>query len=67
MNEIKRKLFDNLKDYHNDKDFVVGVMSNATHDDDRQAIINYINNGDDVTIENIILLSLHLNNERNKN
>ncbi len=67
MNEIKRKLFDKLKDYHNDKDFVVGVMSNATHDDDRQAIINYINNGDDVTIENIILLSLHLNNERNKN
>ena len=60
--EIKRKLFDKLKAYYNDKDFVIGVMSNVTHDEDRQAIIDYIDNGEDVSVENIILLSLHLDN-----
>lgn len=63
---VKRKLFDKLKEYHNDKDFVCGVVSNTQNDEDRQTIINYIDNSEDVTIENIILLSLHLKNERNR-
>lgn len=63
---VKRKLFDKLKKYHNDKDFVCGVVSNTQNDEDRQTIINYIDNSEDVTIENIILLSLHLKNERNR-
>ena len=66
MNEVKRKLFDKLKAFHNNKDFVIGVMSNVSHDDDRQAIINYIDKGDNVTIDNLILLSLHLNKERKR-
>ncbi len=64
--EIKRKLFDKLKAFYPDKDFVVGVISNVKHDDDRQVIIDYMENGEDVSVETIILLSLHLKNERNK-
>lgn len=64
--EIKRKLFDKLKAFYPDKDFVIGVISNAKYDDDRKAIIDYMENGEDVSVENIILLSLHLKNERNK-
>lgn len=59
--KLKRELFDKLRNYHNDKDFVVGVMSNAKHNDDMKAIIEYMDNGDDVSVENIILLSLHQN------
>lgn len=62
--EIKRKLFDKLKAYYPDKDFVVGVISNVKEDEDRQAIIDFIDNDEDVSVENIILLSLHLNNKR---
>ena len=64
--EMKRKLFDKLKEYHNDKDFVCGVVSNTRNDEDRQTIIDYIDNGENVSVETIILLSLHLKNERNK-
>lgn len=64
--ETKRKLFDKLKAFYPDKDFVIGVISNAKHDDDKRSIIAYIDNGEDVSVENIILLSLHLKNERNK-
>ena len=62
--EIKKKLFAKLKEYYPDKDFVVGVMSNAKNDENRQAIINYIDNGENVSVENIILLSLHLKNKK---
>lgn len=62
--DIKRELFNKLNSFHHDKDFVVGVMSNAKHDEDRKTILQFIENDDDVTIENIILLSLHLSNKR---
>lgn len=65
MENIKRRLFDKLKEFHPDKDFVVGVMSNATHDEDRQAVIDFIENEKDATVEAVILLSLHLRNKRN--
>ena len=64
MNVIKRELFDKLKAFYNDKDFAIGIMSNVSHDEDRQRIIEYIDDGEDVTVENIILLSLYLNEER---
>ena len=64
MSEVKRKLFDRLKAFYNDKDFVVGVMGNAKHPEDQQTIIEFIGNEEDITIEDIILLSLYLCNER---
>lgn len=62
--EVKRKLFDKLRAYYPDKDFVVGVVSGVKEDEDRLAIIDYIDNGEDVSVENVILLSLHLKNKR---
>ena len=62
--DIKRELFNKLNSFYHDKDFVLGVMSNAKHDDDRETILQFMENGEDVTVESIILLSLHLNNER---
>ena len=63
--DIKRKLFDKLKEFHPDKDFVVGVMSNAKHAEDQQSVINFIESEKDATVEDVILLSLHLCNQRN--
>lgn len=65
-NSIKRKLFDILKEFSPDKDFVGGVISNTKNDEDRQNIIDFIQNGDDVTVEKIILLSLYLNQAKYK-
>jgi hypothetical protein len=64
MADTKRKLFDKLKEFHNDKEFVVGVMSNAKHDEDRDLILKFIESEKEATIEDVILLSLHLANER---
>lgn len=59
-NSIKRKLFDVLKEFNPDKDFVGGVISYTKNDEDRQKIIDYIQKGDNVTVENVILLSIYL-------
>lgn len=57
-------LFNKLKAFHNDRDFVLGVMCNAPNDEDMKTIINYMDSGEDITIENLILLSLELGNNR---
>lgn len=62
MTNTKRELFCKLRNLYNDKDFVIGVMSNAQSEEVQQRIINYINAGRDISKENIILLSLHYNN-----
>lgn len=64
MTDIKRTLFDKLKDFHKDKEFVIGVMSNAKHEEDRKAIISFLENEKEATVDDVILLSLHLANKR---
>lgn len=64
--EIKSKLIEKLKTISEDKDFIVGVVSNAKHNDDREAIIEYIDNGENVDYEQLLLLSVWLSQERNK-
>ncbi len=62
--ETRKILVSKLKEIYNNRDFVVGVMSNATHIDDRKTIIDFIDKGEDVTAENIILLAVHLDQKR---
>ena len=63
---IKRELFEKLKLLYKDKDFVYGVMSNVHHDEDRKTIIDYLDHSEDVSVEQTILLSLKLTQERRK-
>lgn len=60
MTKTEERLFFRLKNLYNDKDFVVGVMSSVDDDSDAEAILSFIENGEDVTPENIILLALEL-------
>ena len=62
-NSIKRKLFDVLKEFNPDKDFVGGVISYTKNDEDRQKIIDYIQKGDNVTAQNVIILSIYIKQE----
>ena len=50
--------------FYSNREFVLGVMCNAPHEDDMKTILEYIEKGKDVTRENLILLSLELGNKR---
>ena len=62
--KVKNELIEKLKTISCDKEFLLSVVNHAKHIDDRKAIIDYIDNGEDVTYENLILLSITLGRKR---
>lgn len=44
-----KALFEKLRAFYNDGDFVLGIMCNAPHEDDMKTILEYIEKGKDVT------------------
>ena len=63
LSAVSQTFKDKLQSFYDDRDFIVGVMSNAKHEEDRKTIIDFMDNNE-VTVEDIILLSLELGNER---
>ncbi|MBP3400198.1 MAG: hypothetical protein J6K70_00320 [Selenomonadales bacterium] len=61
---VKRKLFDALCVFHKEKNFVLSVMSIVQHDEDRQTIIDFINQKKKPTEEEVLLMSVDLNQKR---
>lgn len=66
MESTKKKLFDKLKEFHPDKDFVLGVISNVDTDENYQHIIDFMDRGEAVTTENILALSILLDDVTQK-
>lgn len=64
--QIKNQLVNKLKTISEDREFILSVINSARHTDDRKAVIEYIDNGEDVSYENVILLALTLYEEREK-
>lgn len=64
MTDLDNMLLEKLKAIYDDKDFIVGIFSNADNQDDRQRIVDYIDAGEEVTVENLLLLSVFLDNKR---
>lgn len=62
--KMERRLFDVLCEFHKEKNFVIGVCSGAACDEDRQAIIDFINNGENITPGDVILFGVGLNQKR---
>ena len=59
-----KALFEKLRAFYNNRDFGLGVMCNAPHEDDMKTILEYIEIGKNVTRENLILFSLELGNKK---
>lgn len=65
MTELQKKLRDELTIINDDWDFILGVLCYAETPEDQQAIIDFIDKEEDVTDQNILMLALYLENERN--
>lgn len=63
--KISASLIEELKKVPNyDDDFIFGVLVYLKNDEDKQAMINYIQSGKDVTYEQVVLNALWLNQQR---
>lgn len=53
-----------LREIYDSKDFVAGVLAFASNEEDQQAILEFIKNGDDVDDETVTVLAIELNRRR---
>ena len=66
LTNTEKKLIQVLRDIWDDKEFVLGVVTDLETDEERQAVLDYIQSNDGVTTEDIVLLALHIDTERTK-
>ena len=60
LTQTEKRLIGMLRDIWDDKEFVLGVVTNLETDEERQAVIDYIQNNEEVTTEELVLLSLDI-------
>lgn len=62
--EVTLQLIEKLKMFSQDPDYILGTLAESPYDEDRQLIIDYIDNGKDVSYENVLLFSLEVGIQR---
>ena len=60
------ELIEKLRQFSTDDDYILGVLADSEFDEDRQLIIDYIQRGEDVSYENVILFSLEVGLQRDR-
>lgn len=60
----KKELIQKLKTISEDVEFITGVISMASQDNERIQIIRYIDKGEDISYEQLLLLALSLKQTR---
>ena len=60
---VKNELISKLQTISDDREFLLSVINTVRTVEDRKTVINYIDTGENVTYENVILLSLTLHEQ----
>ena len=60
------ELIEKLRQLSTDDDYILGVLVDSEFDEDRQLIIDFIDKGQNVNYESVILFSLEVGQERDR-
>lgn len=60
------ELIEKLRQFSTDDDYILGVLADSEFDEDRQLIIDFIDNGQNVNYESVVLFSLEVGQERDQ-
>lgn len=60
MNELAVELGKKLKNVYDNKNFIIAVLSYADNEEDQKSIMDFIDNGVDVTDETILVYAMGL-------
>ena len=58
--KVTLELIEKLKAFSQEDDYTLGTLAESPYDEDRQLIIDYIDNGEDVNYSNVLLFSLEV-------
>lgn len=61
---VTSELVEELTKLFHDKDFIDGMLAYAATDSDRKVLLDFIREGNDVDIETVTVLAIHLSNSR---
>ena len=64
LTETEKKLYEMLLKIWDDTDFLVGALNSLKDDKEREEVIEFIESNEDVTSEQIDLLSLYISQSR---
>lgn len=64
--KVLEELFDVLKAIRDDKDYIIGVLSSAVTLKEREALLEFIDKGEDVDDETIAVMAMNLADLRKK-
>lgn len=62
--KVTLELIEKLKAFSQEDDYFFGVLAQSAVDSDRKLIIDYIDNGKDVSYSNILLFALEVGQKR---
>lgn len=65
-NELGKSLVKELCKFSDDEEYIAGVLLDVKNEEDKEILLRYIQSGDDVDYEQIILNALWLNQQRKK-
>ena len=60
LTEVEKELVEKLRIIRNDKEFVIGVLSFLESDEERKHVLDFIQNKNDVTSDDVIYLVLSI-------
>ena len=60
LTEVEKELVEKLRIIWNDKEFVIGVLSFLESDEERKHVLDFIQNKNDVTSDDVIYLVLSI-------
>lgn len=60
MSDLAVELGKKLKSVYNNDDFITAVLSYADNEVDQRSVIEFIDNGEDVTDENVLIFAMEL-------
>lgn len=61
--QLEQELLKLLKDFYNEKSFVIGIMNSIRTDTGRKKMIDFIHKGEGVTVLELTLMSIDIGRE----
>lgn len=60
ISDLTNELLMRLKNIYDDRDYIIGVLSIASREDDKQKLIDFIDAGEDVDYETVTVMAIEL-------
>ena len=67
LTKAEKELVQKLREIWNDKEFVIGILSHVESDEECRQVIEFIDGGDSIQSEEVVLVALDIDSRRSRN